>query len=130
MRIEFEITEHFPAAPEELFQAWLDSEEHSRMTGSPARVSDQVGETFEAWEGYIQGVNLELEPPRRILQRWRSQEFAETEEDSLLEILFEVDGPGTRLTLRHSQLPDHGMQYRQGWIDAYFKPMQEYFSNR
>ncbi|GAG95593.1 unnamed protein product, partial [marine sediment metagenome] len=106
---------------------WLSSDEHSKMTGSPATVSANVGEEFEAWEGYIRGMNMELEFPRRILQRWRTSEFGNSEEDSLLEILFEVEEGGTRVTIRHSELPDHGMQYRQGWIDAYFTPMKAYF---
>jgi activator of HSP90 ATPase len=97
------------------------------MTGSPADVSSVVGESFEAWDGYITGKNLELEYPKRIFQQWRTVEFDDSDEDSYLEILFEAEGTGTRVTIIHTNLPDHGMQYRQGWIDAYFVPMQEYF---
>ena len=125
--IEFELSDHFKASPETLFAAWLNSEQHSGMTGSPAKVSDQVGEAFNAWEDYIYGKNLELEPPRRILQHWRTSEFENDDDDSLLEILFEPDGEGTKVTIRHSHLPAHGMQYKQGWIDAYFEPMKAYF---
>ena len=125
--IEFELSDHFKASPETLFAAWLNSEQHSGMTGSTAKVSDQVGEAFDAWEDYIHGKNLELEPPRRIVQHWRTSEFENDDEDSLLEILFEPDGEGTKVTIRHSHLPAHGMQYKQGWIDAYFEPMKAYF---
>ena len=97
------------------------------MTGSPAKASNKVGDDFEAWDGYIQGKNLELESPMRILQQWRTTEFEDSEENSLLEILLEPEGKGTEVTIRHSNLPDHGMQYQQGWIDAYFIPMKEYF---
>lgn len=130
MGIEFEVSEVIPAIPEIVYNAWLSSEEHSRMTGSPARVSAKVGEPFEAWDGYIQGKNLELEPPRRILQLWRTSEFKNSDKDSRLEILFVSEGDGTRVTIRHSELPDHGMQYRQGWIDAYFVPMMAYFGEK
>lgn len=34
-----------------------------------------VGEAFEAWDGDIQGKNIELDPPKRILQLWRTSEF-------------------------------------------------------
>lgn len=100
------------------------------MTGSLARTSAVVGEAFEAWDGYIQGKNLELEPSTRILQLWRTSEFEDSDKDSLLEILFESEVNGTMVTIRHSGLPDHGMQYQQGWIDAYFNPMKEYFKNK
>ena len=127
MSIEFEVSDVIPAAPEIIYAAWLDSDEHSKMTGSEAAVSDKVGAAFEAWDGYIQGTNLELEPPNRILQQWRTAEFGDDEPDSRLEIRLESEGDGTRVTIRHSELPEHGMQYQQGWIDSYFTPMKLYF---
>lgn len=127
MNVDFEVSDVIPASPEAVYEAWLNSEEHTRMTGSRAKVSPNVGEAFEAWDGYIQGENLELESPRRILQQWRTSEFEESEEDSLLEILLDPEGGGTRVTIRHSALPEHGMQYKQGWIDSYFLPMKAYF---
>jgi activator of HSP90 ATPase len=127
MVIDFEVSETIPAAQAAIYDAWLDSEGHSKMTGGGANVSNKVGESFDAWDGYIKGVNLELESPKRILQRWRTAEFDENDEDSLLEILLESEGEATRVAIRHSNLPEHGMQYRQGWIDAYFVPMKEYF---
>ena len=130
MGIEFVVSEIIPASPEKVYHAWLSSEEHSMMTGSPARVSDTVGETFEAWDGYIQGKNLALESPHRILQAWRTNEFDISDQDSLLEILFVPEGAGTRVTIRHTDLPEHGMQYQQGWIDAYFVPMLAYFGEK
>jgi activator of HSP90 ATPase len=130
MSIEFEVSDVIPATPEEIYEAWLDSEEHSRMTGGQAKVSPNVGDTFEAWDGYIQGKNLELEYPRRILQEWRTTEFDETETDSRLEILFDSASVGARVTIRHSNLPENGMQYQQGWIDAYLHPMKAYFGDK
>ena len=127
MSIEFEVSDVISASPDAIYAAWLSSDEHSKMTGSPARVSADVGHDFEAWDGYIQGKNLELQSPRRIYQSWRTSEFDNDEEDSLLEILLEMEGNGTRVTIRHSNLPDHGMQYREGWKDYYFTPMKEHF---
>ncbi len=127
MAVEFEVTGIIPATPQDVYQAWLDTDQHSQMTGSPARVSDQVGDEFEAWDGYIQGMNLKLEPFGRIIQSWRTTEFDSIDTDSLLEIRFAEHQEGTQITIHHSKLPAHGMQYQQGWIDAYFAPMQEYF---
>ena len=47
--------------------------------------------------------------------------------DSLLEVLLEAVDGGTRVTLRHSNLPTDGDQYLQGWIDYYFTPMKAFF---
>ncbi|MCJ7702905.1 MAG: SRPBCC domain-containing protein [Anaerolineales bacterium] len=130
MSVEFEISDVIPASPDAIYEAWLDSERHTRMTGGQAKISPNIGDTFEAWDGYIQGKNLVLEYPGRILQLWRTSEFDDSDKDSLLEILFESEGDGTRVTIRHSDLPDHGIQYRQGWIDAYFVPMMAYFGGK
>jgi len=127
MGISFEISEVFPAPPEQVYNAWLDSKAHAKMTGGAAMVSDVVGEAFTAWDGYIRGTNLELEAPVRILQDWRTSEFTDDEGDSRLEVLFEEEGGGTRVTIRHSNLPEHGMQYKQGWVDSYFTPMKSFF---
>jgi uncharacterized protein YndB with AHSA1/START domain len=127
MSVEFRISGLISAPPEELYHAWLDSEKHTKMTGGKAEVSDQVGGKFTAWDGYIKGENLELNPPLRILQKWRTTDFEAGDPDSLVEITFIAEGKKTRVTIRHTELPPHGMKYQQGWIDAYFDPMKEYF---
>lgn len=130
MTVEFEVSELIPATPDQLYAAWLDSGEHTEMTGSPARVSSKVGGKFDAWDGYIHGTNLELEPSSRILQLWRTSEFEDSDRDSLLEIRFEPEESGTTIKIRHSRLPEHGMQYQQGWRDSYFSPMKAYFETK
>lgn len=130
MSIEFEVAGLIPASPEAVYKAWLSSEEHSGMTGAAASVSDLIDEEFEAWDGYIHGTNLELEPHRKIVQSWRTSEFADSDPDSRLEISLEPEGNGTRVLIRHSELPGHGMQYQQGWVDSYFTPMTAYFQQR
>ena len=117
-----------PATVSEIYTAWMNSEGHSAMTGSPANVDGNVGGEFTAWDGYIFGSTLELEPDRRIVQAWRTSEFPDDAPDSHVEILFEEVAEGTKVTLTHSDMPeDQVHSYRQGWEDFYFKPMKEYF---
>jgi uncharacterized protein YndB with AHSA1/START domain len=129
MTVEFEVSAEFSVPRARIYQAWLDSDGHSKMTGSLAQVSDEPGGSFDAWDGYIQGTNLELQPDQRILQSWRTLEFESTDEDSRLEIILTEIPTGTRVTIRHSNLPEHGMQYQQGWVDSYYTPMHEYFKS-
>ena len=118
-----------PAPPEAIYAAWMSSKGHGEMTGSAARVTARVGSRFSAWDGYISGTTLELEPHSRILQSWRTTDFAPEEPDSLLEVLLAKAKGGTRVTLNHSKIPTgHGPEYKKGWIDFYFKPMKEYFA--
>ncbi len=130
MALEFIVSTLLPATPDEVYQAWLSSEGHSDMTGSPASVSAQVGGEFSAWDGYIHGKNLALRKGKRILQSWRTTEFSRDAPDSQIEITLEAVGRETRLTLHHTGLPPDGGQYEQGWVESYFEPMKEYFLSR
>ena len=130
MAIEFVVSTIIPASPEEIYDAWLSSEGHSGMTGSSASISTEVGSDFDAWDGYIHGRNLALEPDKRIVQSWRTSEFSADEPDSRIEITLEPVGNQTKLTLKHTGLPPHGRQYEQGWVESYFEPMEEYFKGR
>ena len=130
MDTNFTCGEWFPASPEELYTAWLDSDQHAAMTGADASVSSEPHGRFEAWGGYIVGTNLELEEGRRVVQAWRTSQFSPEEPDSRLEIFFEEDGEGARITIKHSVLPEHGMAYLQGWVDHYFEPMKRWLGSR
>jgi uncharacterized protein YndB with AHSA1/START domain len=119
-----------PVPPQRVFHAWLDSKEHGGFTGGGEAIIDpHPGGSFTAWDGYINGKTLEIEPSKRILQSWRTTEFSENDPDSQLELLFKPVQEGTQLTLIHTNIPDgQAESYKQGWLDYYFKPMQEYFS--
>jgi uncharacterized protein YndB with AHSA1/START domain len=120
-----------PADPQAIYEAWMSSKGHAEMTGSSATVTARVGGRFTASDGYISGTTLELEPGVRIVQAWRTSEFAEEDPDSRLEVLLEKVPKGTRVTLVHTSIPPgQGSSYRQGWIDFYFTPMKEYFGSR
>jgi uncharacterized protein YndB with AHSA1/START domain len=127
----FEVSTVLPADPERIYKAWLDGREHGEFTGGAAEVDPRVGGRFTAWDGYIEGKTLELEPFRRIVQAWRSSEFPEGSADSRLEVLLEKNRGGTRITIRHSAIPEgQGKDYEQGWKEHYFTPMKRYFASR
>ena len=125
--MEFTLTSTFNASAQDVFTAWLNSKMHTEMTGGEATISDVVASTFSAWDGYIEGQNLVVEPFTRIVQTWRTTEFDPSDEDSQIEILFEETDGMTKLTLIHSLLPESGEQYINGWRNHYFAPMKEYF---
>lgn len=129
MKNEFELTVVLPASPQEIYDAWISSDGHAGLTGSPAKVDGKVGGKFTAWDGYISGKTLELEPGRRIVQAWRTSEFPDEAPDSRLEVLLEAVDGGTKLTLIHSDIPEDQVEsYRHGWPESYFEPMRDYFA--
>ena len=131
MPYTFTLTATIPASPEEIYQAWLDSLGHSEMTGGEATMSDQVGAEVTAWDGYISGRNLELVPGERIVQSWRTSEFGDEHEDSVVTVVLQEVGDGTLVTIEHSNVPDDQRSYEEGgWQSNYFEPMVAYFTER
>lgn len=126
--MKFSVSETFPASKEDIYNAWLNGEGHSNMTGSDATAGTKIGDSFTSFDDYAWGKNLELVPNEKIVQSWRTTEFSKDEEDSIIEVLFEENGELTKVTINHSNLPPHGNTYKQGWIDYYFEPMKDYFS--
>jgi activator of HSP90 ATPase len=128
MKNEFALTVTINAKADKIYEAYLSSEGHTAITGSPARVDGTVDGDFSAWDGYIQGMFLELKKNKRIVQAWRTSEFPSEAEDSIVEILLEENHGKTKLTLKHSNIPEgQAEDYKTGWEDFYFKPMREYF---
>ena len=131
MPSSFKISVVLPVSQKELYTAWLDNKAHSAFTGSPAKIDPRVGGKFSAWDGYISGKTLELNPFRRILQSWRTTEFSKNTPDSTLEVLITKSGRGSKLTLVHKNLPQgSSAEYKTGWNDFYFTPMKEYFRGK
>ncbi|MEQ1884892.1 MAG: SRPBCC domain-containing protein [Bryobacteraceae bacterium] len=121
--------EFFPSVrAQEVYDALLDGKKHSKLIGSKCTGKPTVGSKFTAWDGYIAGKNIELEPSKRILQEWETTEWPEGAEPSLLEWTFTEKDGGTKVTLVHSKVPaEQTESYRQGWIDFYWTPMKAYF---
>jgi activator of HSP90 ATPase len=130
--MQFEIKYDFEVNASTLYSAWLDSEVHSEMTGGEANISAIEGESFDAWDGYIWGVTIKLIPNKYIKQIWRTEQFSENQEDSIIELYFEeIESNKTRIILIHSNLTNSKADkaYEKGWVESYFLPMTVYFSN-
>ena len=131
METGFRIKTVLPAAPKAVFKAWLSGREHAAMTGAAATASAKVGRQFTAWDGYIEGKNLELKPHWCIVQSWRTTKFAKSDPDSRLELCIHAKGDGCELLLIHTEIPpDQVAGYRSGWVEYYFAPMKRYFAAR
>ncbi len=130
MSFKFTVSDIIPAKPRAIYDAWLDSKAHGLMSGGKAKASAKVGAAFTAWDNYISGTNLELMRGKRIVQSWRSAEFAAGDKDSKLTITLKPVAGGTRLTLLHSRIPDSQKNggYKEGWVESYFDPMKAYFA--
>jgi hypothetical protein len=99
------------------------------MTGAAAKIVNCVGVAYIAWDDYIPGRTVELVPGKRIVQSWRTTEFAGDDPDSTVTVELAPTKVGARLTLTHSGVPSGQTSYENGgWRDNYFVPMKGYFA--
>ena len=116
--------------PRELYDAFLNSRQHSAMTGGRARMSARIGGAWTAWDESLSGRNVELVPGKRIVQTWRGSDFPERDH-STLTLTLARSTTGARVTLRQTDVPDDlAASYAQGWRDYYWTPMKAYFEGR
>src|SRR5260370_38991126 len=82
-------TEFIPGVkPAQVYDALVNARKHAAFTGAAATGAAKVGGKFTAWDGYIFGKHLELEPPRRIVQEWATTEWPAGSPPSKLEWVF------------------------------------------
>ena len=119
------------ASPDQIYSAWVDGAGHAAMTGAGASSDPREGGQFTAWDGYITGHHVTLEPGRRLVQRWHTASFPPGAPSSLVDLRFEAVPEGTAITLRHTEIPaGQGPDYDRGWEKHYFAPMRAHFGQR
>lgn len=116
-----------PAAAERLFEMYLDPAEHAAFTGMPVDIAAETGAEFRAFNGQLSGTILALDPPRLIVQSWRSTKFRPDDPDSTLLLLFTPEGDQGRIHLVHLDVPDHDYEgVTEGWTKYYWTPWRAY----
>jgi uncharacterized protein YndB with AHSA1/START domain len=129
MTFAFTVSATIPASPTAIYEAWLDGKQHGKMNGGgKATASTRIGGKFTAWDGYINGTNIELVPAKRIVQSWRTTQFTDQDPDSRITITLAKAARGTKVTLRHANVPDGHDGYKSGWKSHYFEPMKAHFA--
>lgn len=120
-----------PASPSKLYTAFLDSREHSRFTGAPAKISAKVGRKFTAFAGALAGRNLLLVPNQMIVQAWRATHWPRKDADSILILRFSKAPGGGRIDLAHINVPEHDHKgVTNGWTGYYWDPWRTYLAKR
>ncbi len=118
----------FKAAPEAVYEALMDSDQHTSFTESPAKISPKVGGTISAYDGYISGTNVKLVPGKLIVQRWQANDWPGNHFSTLTITLKKV-GTKTELTFIQTGIPEEFYKdIATGWRDFYWKKMKQKFN--
>lgn len=124
---KFKVSVKLHCSAKEVFTGWLNDKTHSEFTGGQkAKTSPNEGGRFSAWDGYITGTNVEIFPYKKIIQKWRTTDFAPEDPDSMIELFFTYKDDHTLVTITHTNIPDgQGDQYKKRWKDHYFSFMKK-----
>jgi activator of HSP90 ATPase len=118
-------TVNLKASPHDVYEALMDSKKHAGFTGGKAAISREVGGKFSTFNGYAEGVNLELVTDKKIVQSWRAEDWPEGHYSRVTFSLNKAEA-GTRLTFSQTGVPEGQYQdVSQGWQDYYWEPMKE-----
>ena len=126
------------ATPREVYEAYVDAKKHAVFTGANVKFEAKAGGKFDIWDGELTGENVKLVPGKKIVQKWRANDWPEGHYSDLkIELFGEGDGrrpggrsgsEGTKLKLTQENVPDDKAEdIDSGWHEYYWEPMKEYF---
>ena len=122
-------TVYFDASPHEVFELLMDSRKHAGFTGSKAKISGKKNGKFEAYDGWIEGKNLNIVKDKKIIQLWRGKDWKKGH-FSKAEFKLEKKGKGCKLTFTQTAVPDeHYADISQGWKTHYWEKMKKYLKS-
>ena len=124
--LNLELTRYFEAAPERVFDAWLNDQWGKWLPpfGSTARVTEmnpsQDGEYAVAMtmpdnrQIEIRGRYVEIDRPHKLVMTWVGNYDGH---ETILTVLLRKEGSGTWLTLRQEGFAEQQLQqgYARGW---------------
>ena len=101
-----------------------DSKKHHSLSGMPAKISKRVGGKFTAWGSHLTGINLVLNPGKKIVQAWRATGWWPDHYSIAIFEFSKVRG-GSKLKFTQIGIPPsrYSGHYR-GWIETYWTPMK------
>lgn len=121
---------HLATSVDRAFAFWVDPALLVRWMGDRAEIDARAGGRWrlEYGDRYVAaGEIVELDPPRRIVLTWgweKGDDGSIPPGASRVEVTFEPEGDGTRLRLRHLELPAGDRRgHIEGW--DYFLPRLE-----
>jgi len=115
-----------PAEPEVIYAALTNPATIQLWSGEVAEMSTQPNTEFSLWEGSIEGLNIEFEPGKRIVQQWY---FGEQEEPSIVTIKLHEHKSGTSVELKHTNIPDEAYDDMvTGWNENYFGSLLDFYN--
>ena len=119
------------ATPQQVYDMYMDPKLQTAFTESLATSDPRVNGRFTAWEGYISGKYLELEPGKRIVQEWQTTDWPPGYPPSRLELQLIATSEGTQINMIQGKVPQSQTNsLLRGWNEFYWQPLDAYFRSK
>lgn len=124
-------TEEFRTTADQLYQTFTDVDRLTAFTRAPPRVFDgaQKGGKFSLFGGNVSGEYVELEPPKKIVQSWRLDQWPEGHH-SRLQIEFDQNDVDhvTIMRVTWEGVPVGQEEVtKRNWLEYYVKSIKQTF---
>lgn len=113
-----EVSVHIAADPQTVFAYFTDPRRYVRWMGTDAKIEPEPGGLYRVFmrDGVeTAGHFLEVDPPRRLVFTWGWSDDENVPPGSTrVEVSFTAEDGGTRLVLRHHDLPTQAQRAHHG----------------
>ncbi|GAB2227474.1 hypothetical protein Droror1_Dr00009296 [Drosera rotundifolia] len=129
------LTERFSCRAVDMFEILMDENRWKGFTQSNARISREVGGEFSIFDGSVTGTNVELQPGKLIVQKWRFGSWPDGI-FSTVKLTFDEPEPGvTVIKLVQTDVPEEDRygnetvveNTERGWRDLIFHKIRAIF---
>ena len=116
-----EVSVHIEATPDTVFAFFTDPTKYVQWMGTSAQITPTPGGEYRVHmrDGVeTSGEFVEIDPPKRLVFTWGwAHDAAVPPGSTRVEVTFEPDETGTRVVLRHHDLPSAEQieHHREGW---------------
>lgn len=116
----------------EVFKAITTARIMDEWGGGPARFQGKPGGKWSLWDGIMHGVVKEIKSAEKIVFTLREIHWHERDLDSVVTIELVDAERGTRVELKHSNLPSRKVRQtlEEGWGDIYLGPIKAFLEAR
>jgi len=122
----FKLTYSMNAGIEDVYAALTNPATIELWSGYPAVMEARPGSLFSLWEGDIEGMILEVQENRKIVQEWF---FGEQEERSFATIILVRDFGKTQVMIEHTNIPDEAYDnIATGWREYIIEAIENFLN--
>jgi len=121
------LTEKFMCPPRDLFSCFVDPNRVKAFAGGDAVMNGEKGGKFSLFGNSVTGENVEVDVPKKLVQKWRFSSWPENHY-STVKIELEEKSGKTVLTLTQTDVPeDDRARAEAGWNNNFFRRIKGIF---